>query len=614
LNHSNLLLFYFFIDFSKYNYFIYGKTSSISSIELQLDLIKTKKLDSKDAKNCISSTFDLETQMLNKASDNKQFKIYTAKFLNHSLDNLILGTNKGVIILKFNILTKPEITPSNLLYSINDNLLYLYSIQNGNILEEHQLVILNNMEKLPDSKSKIIVNQVFDSKALVANTLNKYKINFSYDGMYMSTVDIINNIYTIFHLQINEELRYNCKSIKSGKCTGEIEWCPYDNIFAITVPSINQVSTKSHLASDKNKLSNYFRMAFSLNVFKIQDNTISNLYVIDDLPCHRLFGGHYIGVMGNFICTSTSPQEDLCYPGCFSKFTYNDTSGQFVLNFYNWGEKTKLDLYLSEEPKFILSSSDLQYMVIIFVDKYAIYQISIIQENFSLIPNNIYYHQINDAVIYENFVLIFLTDKGFYYQFLNEENSYPYKFFSLSDELNMHNLKVSKKFKEKSTLYNRKTFPVKILGVYENNLLYTCAFNQTSSKPIDDSLFKIIYLIIKKKYDQIAEVLIDLEKKYIKSVFSIFNYYFENNREIIKNIFYTVGSENLERFDLYNYKDIYIEDMFRQTVNMKQNKNKIVKHVKSLLVNYIENSNSEGIQNLYKLANENGMYYNKHIY
>ena len=78
---------------------------------------------------------------------------------------------------------------------------------------------------------------------------------------------------------------------------------------------------------------------------------------------------------------------------------------------------------------------------------------------------------------------------------------------------------------------------------------------------------------------------------------------------IMKNIFQTVGSENLERFDLYNYKDIYIDDVFRQTVNMKQDKNKIVKHVKSLLVNYIENSNGEGIQNLHKLANENGMYY-----
>jgi hypothetical protein len=350
-------------------------------------------------------------------------------------------------------------------------------------------------------------------------------------------------------------------------------------------------------------------MAFSLNVFKIQDDTISTLYVIDDLPCHRLFGGHYIGIMTNFINT-TSPHEDLSYPGCFSKFTYNDASGhQFVLNFYHWGEKVKLDLYLSEEPKFIISSSDLQYMVICFVDKYVVYQISTGQENFSLIPMNIYYHQIIDAVIYENFVLVFLTDKGFFYQFLNEENSYPYKFFYLSDELNMLHLKVSKKFKEKSTIYYKKPHPIKILGVYENNLIYTCAFNQVCSKPIDDSLFKIIYLIIKRKYDQIAKVLIDLERKYIKSVFSIFQFYFDNNHEILRKIFQTIGNENLERFELYKYNDMLIEDVFKNTLNMKQDKNKIDKHVKSQLVKYIEGRNDDGIQDLYKLANENGMYF-----
>ena len=575
-------------------------------MDLALDSIKNKKIDVKEAKNYISSNFDLETQNINKGADNKQYKIYTAKLLNHAVDFMILGTNKGVVILKFNTLTKPDITSCNLLNSINENLLYFYSINNGTVLSEHRQHIKKNMEKLPELKTKTLINQVFDNKSLVANSLNKYKISFSYDGIYMSTVDMVNNLFTIYYLNISEDLNYNCKAIKYGKCAGELEWCPYDNIFAITQGTISQVSTKSHLASDKNKLSNYFKMSFSLNVFKIQGESITTVYVVDDLSCHRLFGGHYIGIMTNYLNVgSSSPAEDLTFPGSFSKFSYNESATNFVLYFYNWTEKIKLDIYISEEPKFILSSSDLQFMLIFYLNKYILYQVALTEEKFSMTPVNIFYHQVVDAYIYENFVLIFLTDKGFYFQFLNEDNSYPYKFFKLSDELNIYNLKVSKKFKERINIFKKKPCPIKILGVFENNLIYSSAFNQISSKSIDDILFKVILLITKRKYEEISSLLIDFDKKYIKSLFAIFQYYFDNNEEILRKLFDSLGSDVTENFELFKFNKMFVENLFKSNGKFKEFNEKNDRFIKGLLVNYITDKNDDEINNLYKIAIKN---------
>jgi hypothetical protein len=247
----------------------------------------------------------------------------------------------------------------------------------------------------------------------------------------------------------------------------------------------------------------------------------------------------------------------------------------------------------------------LQFMLIFYLNKYVLYQVAFTEERFSMTPVNIFYHQVVDAYIYENFVLVFLTDKGFYFQFLNEENSYPYKFFKLSDELNMYNLKVSKKFKEKINIFKKKPCPIKILGIFENNLIYSSAFNQISSKHIDDILFKVIYLITKRKYEEISSLLIDFDKKYIKSLFAIFQYYFDNNEEILKKIFESLGSEVTENFELFKFNKMFIENLFKSIGKSKEFNEKNVRFIKGFLVKYVMSRNDEEINNLYKMAIQN---------
>jgi hypothetical protein len=563
-------------------------------------------------KNFISYSFDLDQQSLPRVID-KSFKIYISKLLNHTDDYLILGTNKGVVILRFNTLSKPDITPVNELIDLNSGKLFFYEIKgrSSKLIEKaFEIEDINTAKVSLSHKSlnKLLISQTFDNKSLTSSSFSRYRIKFSHDGLYMSTVDVLNNIYTIYQLFINEELRYSCKAIKFGKCTGELEWCPYDNIFIVTTGSINQVSQKTTNKSSSS--SNSIKMLFSMTVFKINEDMVSVVYVIDDLPCHRIFGGHYIGIMNNLILTNVSNQEDITYPGPFSNFTYNP-GNNLILNFYQWTEKIKLNIYLSEEPKFVLSSQDLNYMIIIFQDKYILYTICSEDNSFSLKPMNVFYFKIVDAFIYENFILIFITDKGIYYQIINEENGYPMKLLKPSDEMNLLHFKISKKIKEKNIIYDKKLLPCKILGVYDNNLFLSCSFNQISFQPIDNILFKIVNLITKRRFEEIHYLLTILEKKYIKSVLGIFKYYFEGNDEMVRKIFGGGQGQDLaemtEHFTLYKYDGSFLGDYLNNPLMVLEDKSKVDKVLRTWLVKNINGNNVNGINSLYQFASQAGL-------
>lgn len=605
----------------------------ISTIDLKLKLLKDRKIDSKEMKNFLSYSFDLEAQSLPRIID-KSFKIYTCKLLNHTDDYLILGTNKGLVILRFlNLyISKPDIIPVNELIDLNSGKLFFYEIKgrSSKLIEKafdleknpvsHEITFTSNKIDLSSkSLSKLVISQTFDNKSLTSSSFSRYTIKFSHDGLYMSTVDVVNNIYTIYQLYITEELRYSCKAIKFGKCTGELEWCPYDNIYAVTTSSqVNQAKPVG-----KSQSQNINKILFSLTVFKIHEDQVSVLYLIDDLPCHRLFGGHYIGIMSNLILTSTSKQEDLTFPGSSSNFTYNP-GNNLIINFYNWTEKIKLEIYLSEEPKFILSSRDLYYMIIVFQDKYIVYSINseqnIVSNNsvscgFSLKPLNIIHFKIVDAFIYENFILIFITDKGIYYQIINEDNgnTYPMKLLKPSDEMNLFHFKISKKIKEKNNLllFDKKLLPCKILGIYDNTLFLSSSFNQISFQIIDNILFKIVNLILKRRFEEIHYLLTILEKKYIKSVLGIFKYYFEGNDEMIRKIFGGGQAHDLaemtEHFMLYRYDGSFLGDYFNNPLMGIEDKNKFDKILRTWLVKNINGNNLNGINDLYQFASQAGL-------
>lgn len=549
--------------------------------------------------------------------------------LNHTCDFLILGTNKGVVLLKFNQLHKPEIEPLYKLMELNtEKKLMFYNIKNGSQLIEKTFNLGSNhnysansnldMNTVRIQRETAVISQVFDNKAMASNFFNRFKINFSYETNYMATVDIVNNIFTVYQLTINEELKYSFKALKYGKCAGELEWCPYDNIFAITIGSINQVSTKSSLHGDKNRLTNSFKTTFSLNLYRVNDGNVTTLYVIDDMPCHRLFGGHYIGILSHLV--NTSKEEDFTFPGTFSNFNYSP-GNQLVLNFYHWTDKMKMDMYLSEEPVKIISSSDLQFMVVIFLDKYILYTVGMDAKSktYGLTPVNIFYYKLIDGMIYENFVFIFLTDKGIYFHLLNEDNAYPSKLLKASDEMNMFHLKISKKVKDKEVIYTKKLMPCKVLGIFnsDNLLVLSGSFNEIIFKQIDNILFKIIYLITNRRLEEIQPLLTILERKYIKSVLAIFKYYFNNNEEIIRKIFSLSGSGSvsnngvildlIEHFQLYQYEDYFLPDFLNNPLLSADDKNKVDKHMRSLLVRNLVNNNEKGIDSLYQFANKSGL-------
>src|SRR5690606_2570277 len=136
------------------------------------------------------------------------------------------------------------------------------------------------------------------------------------------------------------------------------------------------------------------------------------------------------------------------------------------------------------------------------------------------------------------------------------------KLLKHSDEMNLYHIKISKRFKEKNVIHNKKLLPIKILGVFDGNLVTSSCFNMIGFSKIDNILFKIVDLIVKRKFNEIPGVLSVLEKKYIKSVMAIFKYYFDNNEEILRKIFSggSLNGDMVEHFGLYKYEEFFLND------------------------------------------------------
>jgi hypothetical protein len=208
----------------------------------------------------------------------KTFKIYTAKILNHTCDFLVLGTNKGIVVLRFNNLAKPDVIACNKLIELNDSKLIFYYLQNPNTLNQQEFThMLVENKLIYNQKTSSIYKGVFESNSITNSNFNRFKIDFSYDGMLMSALDRTNNAYTIFILSINQELKYSFKPIKYGK-TAEIEWCPYDYIYAIIIP--NNVNLKfNEKEKDKRAKEKYL---FTINIMRVTESNIQTIYTLEE--------------------------------------------------------------------------------------------------------------------------------------------------------------------------------------------------------------------------------------------------------------------------------------------------------------------------------------------
>ena len=557
--------------FNNYSYFIYAKKCSKIFV-LDLILNDQTKLDNKNfTKNSIFN-LDLDKEIFRKVND-KEIKVFQILILQHLYEYLIIGSNKGLIIFKFDDSNKPNLINLSMSPYIDQSKIqnyFFYNYTKENIFLEQKLMISYDKKKqliLNIEKRKIAENILDISKSL----LSQYDIKLNYKKDLIVFLDKISGIYIIYKIKSDpgggvSEL----KKIETGGALS-FQWGMYSN----------------HLAITKKNSTN-----FLLQVFYISDDCkINKIYEVKDLLSHKIFGGHFIGVIvkkhGDHL------NVPMKYINCYNYEITKDAE----LNFYYWDEENKLNLTIKEEPIDIYSSEDLQFMIICFKDKFNIYQLNELTGNLEKI--NTVYDRVISGIIYENIFFIYLTEFGTYFQILNKQCTFPCKLFRQSDEVNLYNLKISKKFKEKKIFYDKKPKQVKIISI-NDNLIFTSDFlGNIEISELNHILFKIIALIKKKNLAGISALLSFLDKKLIKYVLLIFDYYFENDEKILRKIF---TKEMIHNFELYNYFDFFIKDLGDLGEN-----NKLEIILEKVLINAIIKNDTKKVNEIYNMAQKYGL-------
>ena len=572
--------------FNNYSYFIYAKKCSKIFL-LDLILNDQTKLDNKNfTKNSIFN-LDLDKEIFRKVND-KEIKIFQILILQHLYEYLIIGSNKGLIIFKFDSTNKPNLINLSITPYIDKTKIqnyFFYNYTKENIFLEQKLMISYDKKKqliLNTEKRKIAENILDTSKSL----LSQYDIKLNYKKNLIAFLDKITGVFIIY--KINPDLGggvSELKKLEKGGCLS-FEWGVYSNHFAIT----------------KKNSSNFFLLQI---FFVSDDGKINKIYEVKDLLSHKIFGGHFIGVIvkkhGDHL------NVPMKYINCYNYEITKDAE----LNFYYWDEENKLNLTIKEEPIEIYSSDDLQFMIICFKDKFNIYQLNELTGNLEKI--NTVYDKVISGIIYENIIFIYLTEFGTYFQILNKQCTFPCKLFRQSDEVNLYNLKISKKFKEKKFFYDKKPKQVKIISI-NDNLIFTSDFSgNIEISELNHILFKIIALIKKKNLTGISALLSFLDKKLIKYVLLIFDYYFENDEKILRKIF---SKEMIFNFELYNYFEFFIKDLGENNIN------KLEIILEKELINAIIKNDTKKINEIYnmtqkyelKMTTKVGRTINKNIY
>lgn len=242
-------------------------------------------------------------------------------------------------------------------------------------------------------------------------------------------------------------------------------------------------------------------------------------------------------------------------------------------------------------------------MIIVYEKKYQILQFN--HRTGTLEHNSMHYYNILDSYLYENFILLFLTDKGLYFHILNEENGTPIKLRNSSEENTNLHMRISKRLKEKSRLYNKKLFNQKILGVFKNVIAMTDTFNNTNITRLEHPLFDILDLIISRKFNLIKNKLDNIERKYATKISAIFDYYFSlDNEEVIREL---IG-DNSDTIDLLQINK-YIDFLKKDLVNNKNpnSKHQLEKLIKNILVKSTAKEDVDKILEIYEFCAENNL-------
>ena len=284
-----------------------------------------------------------------------------------------------------------------------------------------------------------------------------------------------------------------------------------------------------------------------------------------------------------------------------TNYTYYMSSNVKII-FHDWELSSKLALEIEEEPLNIYSSEDLSYMTICYNDRYVSYYLNDINSKYEKIET--YYDKVLDGIFYENFIFIYLTEYGFYFVLLNEKNGFPYKIYNLSEESNHYHIKISHFSKEtKNDLMEpKKHFQTKILGIFNNQIATSSNDGKIQIKEINHIIFQIIALIKQSNIQGLSSTLEVFEKKMIKSVLAVFDYYFNNEEEILRKIF---SIDSILNYELYKYLDYFAADIYKyQRPGIKNMLNDTLE--KNLIISIIE-SDEKKINAIYNISNKMGL-------
>ena len=559
--------------FNNSYYFCFSKRCPTIFL-LDLNRIGNSKSDFKNIVSTSVFSLELEKDIFRKVND-KEIRIYELTILQHLYEYLIIGTNKGLIIYKFDFSNKAPIFTLNIAPLIDEKEIQNYFFYNLNkkakFLEQNILVSYDKKNKLniKSAERRDLENAISDKVKL----LSIYDIQLNYKNNLISFLNKIEKVYIIYQIIFsNKSPDYNIisklKQISSGEAC-DFKWGAYSNNFAIT-----KQQTKN--------------LSFTLEVYSISDkNKINLIYEVKDLYTHKIFGGHFIGAIVK------KNREHLQVPMKYiHNYNYNyELKKDSELNFFYWEENNKLELTIKEEPVDIISSEDLQFMIICFKDKYNVYKLN--ELTGSLEKINTVYDTVVNGYIYENIIFIYLTENGTYFLILNKESPFPCKLFRQSDSVNLYNLKISRKFKENKIIFDKKPKQVKILGINDILFFTTDNIGKIEVTELNHIIFKIISLIKKKNLSGISKLLSFLDKNLIKDVLLIFDYFFENDEKILRKIF---TPEMIQNFELYNYFEFFIKDL------KEKNPAKLEEVLERELIKALIKNDTKKVKELYETA------------
>lgn len=649
-----------------------------------------------------SYLFDLEKNML-KFHD-KETKIYIVKNIKTTIKKyLLIGINKGLVIVDYDQTVKPKINHLSLVEQKNN---YIFnSIENGYVLMEYRFkkpvpkhyiesglwhgsvaensdyLLFNDAIFVKNSKmisENVLSKCCFEAKAISSTYYQKVRILYSpmsdIDYVLVATVDYPNNIYTVYQMASNYDkqgnVNYSVKQLKTSNCA-EFIWCPFDLMFAVTKYNMSNEKLGSKVTSNNTSNAN----SFTLVVYKIsKGSTVEAVYTLEDCTCNRIFTGNFIGVFikhdksdkpesnnTNSVNSVVENNEniniqgvELNFPGTFSKFTTFKSNQCLV--FYSWLKKERKNFIITEEPLDIVSSNDSRFMVVIYKKKYVVYGLNSVSGNtfsdvdpesklqiiinskensssdnlnlnnvssdnnndnpanllnseISLSPFIVVHEEVLDAIIYEDFILFFITNNGVYFHILNHKSNYPIKLLKPSQSYIKCNLKIDKfsnlNSDKKSIKLNPTSPPCKILSVSKGKLILAYSNSMVKIEEIDHILLKAVYFIKERDVKSLREKVVSLvDKKYVNSLICILCHYFSVDEEVFRRIF---SSRNqISHFELHHYVDCFLMD-FSQYCSLPQEQIMSSKLIRAKLCEYLVENNIEGLFALFNLTTSTGL-------